>query len=123
MGGKVLLDDPSEVTALKPGLEDQNGVVFGFGEVVGQHVHVVVVGIEFFGVGGGVFAVVDDLVDVGLGEDNGLDLPAEGLFEDVVFGEVDCFVGVVGGVEFGLGWKEDIIGDAGWGWEYLLKEY
>ena len=29
-----------------------------------------------------------------------------------MFGEMDCFVGVVGGVKFGLGGQEDIIGDA-----------
>ena len=76
MAVKVLLDDPSEVAALKPGLKDENGVLFGFGEVVGHHIHVVVAGIEFFGVGGGVFAVVYNLVDIGLGKDDGLDLPA-----------------------------------------------
>lgn len=29
-----------------------------------------------------------------------------------MFGEMDGFVGIVGGSEFGLGWEEDIIRDA-----------
>lgn len=30
-----------------------------------------------------------------------------------MFGEVYCFVGVIGSVEFGLGGEEDVVGDAG----------
>ncbi len=63
-------------------------------------------------VGRGVFAVVDDGIDVVLGEDYGLDLTFEGLLEDVVLGEVDGFVGVVGSGEFRLCGEEDIVGDA-----------
>lgn len=38
-----------------------------------------------------------------------------------MLGKVNCLVGVIWGVEFGLGGKEDIIGDAAWAGGYLLK--
>ena len=60
-------------------------------------------------------------MDVVLCEDDGFDLSAERLLQNVMLWEVDCFVGVVGGVEFGLGGEEDIIGDTAWAAGYLLK--
>lgn len=61
------------------------------------------------------------MIDEGLGKDDGLDFPSERLFQDVVLGEMNCFVGIIGCVEFGLGWEEDIIRDATWLKGYLLK--
>lgn len=69
--------------------------------------------VRIFAVRGRVFAVVDDLVDERLGEDDGLNFPTEGFLKDVVLWEVDCLVGIVGGVEFWLAREEHVVGDAG----------
>ena len=60
-------------------------------------------------------------MDVVLGEDDGFNLPPQGLLEDVVLGEVHCFVGVVGGVQLGLRGQEHIVRDTAWAAKYLLK--
>ena len=79
--------------------------------------------VDVFGVGGRVLAVVYDLVDKILGEDNGLNFPPEGLLEYVLLGEVNGLVCIVGCIEFRLCGQEYIIRDAGCEWAYLLKEY
>lgn len=100
---RLLLDYSPEVSALKSRLKDQHVVVLGLGNVVWQHIQLVAVGVEIFSIGGRVLAVVYDLVDEGLSEDDGLDLPSKRFFEYIVFGEVYGLVGIVGGVEFWLG--------------------
>lgn len=68
--------------------------------------------VDVFGVGGRVLAVVYDLVDKILGEDNGLNFPPEGLLEYVLLGEVNGLVCIVGCIEFRLCGQEYIIRDA-----------
>lgn len=121
MGEGVLLDHPAQVAAFESGLKDQHVVLFSLGDVEGQHVELEGRGLDFFREGGRIFAVVDDCVDVVLGEDDGFDLPAQGLLQDVVLGEVHCLVGVVGGVQLGLRGQEHIVRDTEWAAEYLLK--
>lgn len=61
-------------------------------------------------------------MDVVLGEDDGFDLPAQGLLQDVVLGEVHCLVGVVGGVQLGLRGQEHIVRDTFEG-EFFLGRF
>jgi hypothetical protein len=112
VGACVLLDHPPEVAALEARLEDEDVVVPVLGQVVGEGVEVVRGGVDVLGVGRGVLAVVDDGIDEVLGEDDRLHLALERLLEDVVLGQVDRLVGVVGGVQFGLRGQEDIVRDA-----------
>lgn len=68
-----------------------------------------------------VLAVVYDGIDESFGEDNGLDLSSQRFLKDVVLGQMDSLIGVVGRIEFWLGRKEDIIRDAGCRDRYLLN--
>jgi hypothetical protein len=112
MGREALLDDAAQVAALEARLEDEDVVLLALGQVVGQDIYLVGEGVHVLRVGRGVLAVVHNRIDEVLSEDDGLDLPLERLLEDVVLGEVDGFVGVVGGGEFWLGGQEDIVRDA-----------
>lgn len=116
------LDHPAQVAAFESGFEDQYVVLFSLGDVEWEHVELEGRGLHLFGEGRRIFAVVDDCVDVVLGEDDGFDLPAQGLLEDVVLGEVHCLVGVVGGVQLWLRGQENIVRDTFEG-EFFLGRF
>ena len=106
------MHDSSQIPTLETGLKYEGYVLFIFGEVEGQHVHVVRWRVGFAGVGAGIFWIVDDKVEESFGKHHVLHLFPQRFFQNILLGDLDWLVGIIGSQEFRLARQEHIISNA-----------